>query len=113
MHSIGNEYDDKKQALAICYGKWADKKAKASFVIGSNDNETIYVESRLMLPDSLIAKVKTFPQSVPGQYSVDITLKDGSVLAGFILDGTDFHSGENLDDIITDDIVDVKMNDTA
>ncbi len=46
MHSIGNEYDDKKQALAICFGKWADKKAKAAYVVSAVNDEFIY-ESEL------------------------------------------------------------------
>ncbi len=113
MHSIGNEYDDKKQALAICYQRYADKKAKASLIFEHGNDETIYVDSQVMLPEPLIAKIASFPQSAPGRYSVNVTLKNGTIIAGEVRDGIDFHSDADLDDVITDDIVDVSMNDIS
>ena len=39
MHSIGGEYDDKKQALAICFSKWKEKTKKASTLMSIGDDE--------------------------------------------------------------------------
>lgn len=36
------EYPDQKQRLAICYSKWGEKKAKASYVITFGSEEYIY-----------------------------------------------------------------------
>ena len=46
MSEIGHEYKDNiKQGVAICYRKWADKKAKASYVVATAEDEYISDEA--------------------------------------------------------------------
>ncbi len=110
---MNSDFPDAAQRYAVCNQRWSSRKAKASLVFGHGDNETIYVDSQVMLPEPLIAKIVSFPPSAPGRYSVNVTLKSGTIIAGEVRDGIDFHSDADLDDVITDDIVDVSMNDIS
>lgn len=111
MHAIGDEYDDKKQALAICFGKWSDKKAKASYAIGVGDNERLYIKSSVLLPESLIAKLATLPESGPGYHMIKVTFKDGATFCGVAKAGEFETEGDEIDEYDPREIVDVVLND--
>jgi hypothetical protein len=43
MSDLSTEFPDQKQRAAVCYGKWDDKKSKASVITDEGkDSETIY-----------------------------------------------------------------------
>lgn len=36
---MNDDYPDQKQRAAICYGQWAEKKKKASYIVEAGDDE--------------------------------------------------------------------------
>lgn len=103
------EYDQDQRA-AICYQKWNDKKARASYIVQAGLDEVIYTDTHIMLPEAIAAKISTFSLSNHDYRNVKLTLKDGTNLAGQAR-GHDFMTTDEAEDVIGDDVVDVALND--
>lgn len=94
------EYPDQKQRAAVCYSRYKDKKAKASYVVSTASDEFIYAEMvTRALPPDLVAKMKTLPESAPGYHKVKATFKGTlSCVRGIVKGGDTFESEEDVPD---------------
>lgn len=105
------EFPDQTQRAAVCYQRYGEKKTKASYIVRTGEDEILHTVSMLLLPETIIAKVKTLPESGVGFHRVIVTLKDGTSRTGIVSAAQDFETEEDMEDVIAADIIDVAMND--
>lgn len=107
---MNSEFPDAKQRYAVCISQFERKKAKASYVLQAGDDEIVFIETHLILPEAIAAKLKTLPRSNADHYNVKLTLKDGTILAGQVRNEFEFVALEESE-VLADDVVDIALND--
>jgi hypothetical protein len=76
---MNEEYSDNKQRVAICYSRWEDKKAKASYVVTAASEEYIVYSEEALAAEKPLNKPFRTPKG-PKKFSVYVKNDKGNVV---------------------------------
>lgn len=107
---IRSDYPNEGQRAEMAAKSWTAKKARASYVAVSPNDEVIYLTARFHLPQHLVDKVKGFPESGHGYHNVWAKMKSGKTKMATIHNCDEIEM-EDEDDI--DEVEDLEMSDIA
>ncbi len=105
------EFPDTKQRLAYCYSAWERKKETAAYIIQAGNDEILYTKSSVLLPEALIEKAKTLPESGPGYLNVRARYKSGKTYAGKVKNCKEFETDDDEIEDEESEMEDIEMND--
>lgn len=108
--TVNKEFPDTKQRYAVCVSRYEGAKKAAAFVIATAHDEFIYAKTSLPLPQHLIDKMKSLPESGIGYHKVRGTLTGYLMLIRGIVRGCDtFETDDDLPDDA--ELMDLRMDD--
>lgn len=110
--TVNKDFPDTKQRYAVCLSQFDRKRAKASYVVATANDEYIYMATKLMLSAALVEKAKSLPQSDTGKHSVIATMKSGKKVKGIVSNCEEFETDED-EEIEDDEVMDIEMEDAA